>query len=445
MNLHNLDPVVSATLMKKICWRLTPLMVIMYLVSSLDRANIGYAALAMNKDMGMTVADFGMAASIFYLGFILFQTPSNLALQRFGARRWIATILLAWGVTATMTSIASDKYWLYVVRFFLGIFEAGLLPGMVLYLALWLPSRNRVWILAMLTAAMPMSAVVGAPVSTALMEHASLFGLSGWRSMLFLEGLPAILLSCFVYYYLPDSPRTAKWISSAEHAELQTALDVEASRRDPGASYGTMWSAMLNARVWALGFSYFGINAGIVILLYFLPQVIKTFEITFGVKYSIFQVGMIAAIPFGIAVCTMLTWGRFVSRRGIAAWHVACPLAVCAGAIGGALLMPNPILVLAAFAVAASACFSAMAPFWQLPIRFLSGKTAAAGVGMISSLGVSSGCVLPYIIGWTKDTTGSFSPAFLGIAAVMLAASLVVLALERSVRQVKLTTLSGQV
>lgn len=431
--------------MRKIGWRLTPLMVLMYLVSSLDRANIGYAALTMNKDMGMTVADFGMAASIFYLGFILFQTPSNLALQRFGARRWIAVILLAWGAMATLTCIAPNKYWLYVVRFFLGIFEAGLLPGMVLYLTLWLPSRNRVWILAMLTAAMPLSAVVGAPISTALMGHVSIFGLSGWRSMLFLEGLPAILLGCFVYYYLPNSPQVAIWISDAERAELQGALDVERSRSDSGGSCATILSAMTNARVWTLGFAYFGINAGIVVLLYFLPQVIKSFEATFGVKYSILQVGMISAVPFGIAVCCMLTWGRFVSRRGIAAWHVACPLALCALALGCALSLPSPVLVLAAFAVAASACFSAMAPFWQLPIRFLSGKAAAAGVGMISSLGVSSGCVLPYAIGWTKDTTGSFAPAFLGIAAVMLASSVVVMALERNVRQTQLATLRSQV
>jgi MFS transporter, ACS family, tartrate transporter len=430
MNLQDVNPTISARLMRKICWRLVPLMVVMYLISSLDRANIGYAALMMNKDLGMTTADFGIAAGLFYLGYILFQTPSNLALHRIGARVWIALILVAWGGMSSLTCIVPDAHWLYVARFFLGIFEAGLFPGMVLYLTLWLPSRNRVWVMSMFVTAMPLAAVVGAPISTALMSHISILGLNGWRTMLLLEGLPAVLMGIFVFFYLPGSPHEADWMAASELRELEDALDIERRRNNLGTSDLSIRNAMTSPRVWMLGVVYFGINAGIVILLYFLPQVIKTFEVTYGVKYSVFDVGMISAVPFGFAVVCMLLWGRFVTRRSIAAWHVACPLAICAVSIGIALSLPSPIQVMIAFAIAAATCFSTMSPFWQLPSRFLSGKAAAAGIGMISSLGVASGCVLPYVIGWVKDKSGSFAPAFLGISGIMLFAAITVLALE---------------
>jgi MFS transporter, ACS family, tartrate transporter len=431
MNNEGVDPTVSVRLMRKVCWRLVPLMVLMYLISSLDRANIGYAALEMNKDLGMSTADFGVAAGLFYLGYILFQAPSNLVLHRIGARVWIAIILLAWGAMSSITCIVPNAHWLYITRFLLGIFEAGLFPGMVLYLTFWLPSRNRVWVMSMFVMAMPLAAVIGAPISTALMSHTTLIGLSGWRTMLLLEGLPAVLLGIFVFFYLPESPNRAGWLNKQESLELEYAINIETNKIANAQFNVGVWETMKNAYIWALGAVYFGINTGIVILLYFLPQVIKTFEKAFGVKYTVFDVGMIAAIPFGFSIICMLLWGRYISRRNVAAWHVAVPLAICAISIGIALSLPSPIQVMAAFSIAAASCFSTMSPFWQLPSRFLSGKAAAAGIGMISSLGVSSGCILPYVIGWAKDKTGSFAPAFLVMAGIILVASITVIMLER--------------
>ncbi|RQV69633.1 MFS transporter [Burkholderia cenocepacia] len=422
-------PVVSAALMKKVCWRLVPLMVLMYLANSLDRANIGYAALTMNKDLGITTAEFGIAASLFYLGYIACQIPSNLILHRIGARLWIATILLFWGAASSLTSLVPNTEWLYIARFMLGVFEAGLFPGMILYLTFWLPSRNRVWLMSMFVTAMPLAAVIGAPISTSIMSHTSVFGLSGWRTMLLLEGLPAVLLGIFVYFYLPATPRQSTWLNESELGELEEAIAQE--KGDAGQhSEATVISAVKNGRVWALGVVYFGINAGILVLLFFLPQVIKTFEASFGVKYSVVDVGIITAVPFGFAVICMLLWARYLSRRGVAGWHIGIPLAVGALAIGTALLMPSPVLVMAAFAVTAAACFSSMAPFWQLPSRFLSGKAVAAGIGLISMLGIASGFTLPYAIGWIKDRTGSFEPAFTAIGVIMFVGAITAVALD---------------
>jgi MFS family permease len=426
------EPVLQGATLKKIIWRLVPLMVLMYFVSSLDRANIGYAALTMNADLGLTVAQFGFATSIFYLGYILFETPANVILHKIGARRWISTILLAWGVMSSLTSIVPDKDWLYVTRFFLGVAESGLFPGMVLYLTLWLPARNRVWVMSMFITAMPLAAVIGAPISTALMTHTSVFGLEGWRSMLFLEGLPAIVLAFVVFRLLPDSPATATWMNAEDVTAVENVLNVEAQSRDQSIAHSSVRAALKSWRVWALGFVYFAINTAIVILLYFLPLVIKSFEQAFQAHYTVFEIGKLTAIPFGFATVCMLLWARYTGRSGIAAWHIALPLVLCSVSIGVAMSLPSPVHIMSAFAIACAACFSSMAPFWQLPSRLLSGKAAAAGIGLIAALGASAGFVLPYLIGWVKDRTGSFELAFLSIGVVMLLGAFVVMLLEKT-------------
>ncbi|WP_336331485.1 MFS transporter [Pseudomonas putida] len=425
------EPVLQGPVFKKIAWRLVPLMMLMYFVSSLDRANIGYAALTMNADLGLTVAQFGFATSIFYLGYILFETPANIILHKIGARLWISIILLAWGAMSSLTAFVPDKDWLYVTRFFLGVAESGLFPGMVLYLTLWLPSRNRVWVMSLFITAMPLAAVIGAPISTALMTHTGIFGLEGWRSMLFLEGLPAIALAFVVFRLLPDTPAKAGWMNASDVAAVQSVLKAESACRDQSIPEGSIRAALSSWRVWALGFVYFAINTAIVILLYFLPLVIKSFEQAFQTHYTVFEIGKITAIPFGFAVVCMLLWARFTGRAGIVAWHIALPLVICAVAIGMAMSLPSPLQIMSAFAVGCAACFSSMAPFWQLPSRLLSGKAAAAGIGLIAALGASSGFVLPYIIGWVKDKTGSFEPAFMGVGVIMLAGAITVLLLEK--------------
>jgi MFS family permease len=427
-----LEPVLEGPVLNKIIWRLVPLMVLMYFVSSLDRANIGYAALTMNADLGLTLAQFGFATSIFYLGYILFETPANIILHKVGAKLWISIILFVWGLISSLTAISPNKEWLYITRFFLGIAESGLFPGMVLYLTLWLPSRNRVWVMSMFITAMPLAAVIGAPISTALMTHTSVFGLEGWRSMFFLEGLPAIILAFVVFHYLPDSPKKAKWMNSKDVVAVNEILRIESEGRDQSIPEGSVKSALTSWRVWGLGFVYFSINTAIVILIYFLPLVIKSFEQAFDTQYTVFEIGKITAIPFSFAVVCMLLWARFTGKKGISAWHIALPLLVCAISIGISMSLLSPIQIMIAFAIGCAACFSSIAPFWQLPSRLLSGKAAAAGIGLIAALGASAGFFLPYLIGWIKDQTGSFEPAFLSIGVIMLAGAAMVMVLEKT-------------
>ena len=214
MDLGPRKPAISDRLMKRIAWRLAPLMIVMYIANQLDRANIGYAALTMNAELHMTTAQYGFAASLFFLGYILFEVPSNLCMHRFGARLWMTRILLSWGLLSSLTSFVPDSRWLYIARFFLGAFEAGLFPGMVYYLTLWMPARNRVWMMSLFVTAIPLTGVLGAPVSTWLMAHATVFGITGWRAMLLLEGVPAIILAGIVYFWLTDDPSRCRWLSA---------------------------------------------------------------------------------------------------------------------------------------------------------------------------------------------------------------------------------------
>ncbi|WP_059411652.1 MFS transporter [Cupriavidus basilensis] len=416
---------------RKIAWRLAPLMILMYMANQLDRANIGYAALTMNHELGMTAAQFGLAASLFFLGYVLFEVPSNLCMYRFGARLWMTRIMLTWGVASSLTSLVPNAQWLYVARFCLGVFEAGLFPGMVYYLTLWLPTRDRVWMMSLFVTAIPLTGVLGAPVSTWLMENVTVFGLSGWRAMIFLEGLPSVILGIVVYFYLPDSPAKARWFSASEQSTIAAVLAQEQASASKRAGHG-LACVIANGRVWALGVVYFGINAGIVSLLYFLPQVVASFEKTLGVKYTIPQIGMITAIPFAFAVASMLVWGRIVKRHRITSLHIAGPLLVCAAALTVAMWMRSPYGTIAAFAVGTAACFCTMTTFWQLPSRFLAERAAAAGIALITSLGVCAGFVLPYFIGWSKDVSGHFAIAFYGVSALMLVSACVVVALESS-------------
>jgi sugar phosphate permease len=438
-----LKPAISDHLMKRIAWRLAPLMIAIYVANQLDRANVGYAALTMNADLHMSTAQYGLATSLFFLGYILFEVPSNLCMHRFGARLWIMRILVSWGLLSSLTSFIPSAHWLYVARFVLGAFEAGLFPGMVYYLTLWMPARNRVWVMSLFVTAIPITGMLGAPVSTWLMTHAHLFGMSGWRSMILLEGGPAIVLGIVVWFFMPDGPARAAWLSAPEKSEIEAALAVERAEAAAATSPASAWKALANAKVWALGLVYFGTNAGVIGLLYFLPQVVKSFEAHFGVTYSLVQIGMITAIPFLVALLSMLVWGRVVSRHAVGAWHVAGPLLVSAAALSVSLLLHSPYQSIVALSIGTSACFCSIITFWQLPSRILTDRAAAAGIGLITSIGVSSGFLLPYFIGWIKDVTGTFALAFIGIAIAMVLASIIVLVLESRPRALAAFELAG--
>jgi len=415
-------------LMKRIVWRLAPLMVLMYVANQLDRANVGYAALTMNAELGMSAAQYGLSASLFFLGYILCEVPSNLCMHRFGARRWMTRILVSWGLLSSLTSFVPNAQWLYVARFTLGMFEAGLYPGMVYYLTLWMPARNRVWMMSLFTMSIPLTGMVGAPVSTWIMEHANVFGVTGWRAMILLEGIPAILLGVVTWFYLPDNPDAWRGLSDKERQTIRTALAGEEQAASAAVQPGSARGALTNPKVWGLGLVYFGINSGIIGLLYFLPQVVKTFK--GSAQYSLTQIGLITSAPFAVALVSVIVWGRIVSNKRIHARDVAGPMLLSAIALASALYLSSPLAIIAVLAVGTSACFCSISTFWQLPRNILTDRAAAAGIALITSIGVSSGFLMPYFIGWVRDTTGTFQLAFLGIAVAMAVGAALAIALD---------------
>ncbi|MFF7710542.1 MFS transporter [Pseudomonas sp. NPDC007930] len=423
------SPGLRPELARKIIWRLAPLLVLMYMFNQLDRANVGYASLTMNQDIGITLAQYGLGTSLFFLGYILFEIPSNLCLHRFGARVWMARIMITWGLISAASCLISNASWLYTARFALGVAEAGFFPGVVYFLTLWLPTRDRVWLMSLFIMAIPLTGMLGAPVSTWLMQEASLFGMSGWRSMLLLEALPATLMGVAVLFWLPDSPQRCGWLSAAERNEIEQALAADARRlHNPMETSASR--VLRNPRVWALGLVYFGINATIISLLYFLPQVVKGFEATFNVKYSVFQVGQLTAIPFTAAIIAMALYGQYVRKRNFSVAFVAAPMIISAVALASALYLNTPVQTLIAFSVGATGCFCSISTFWQLPPRLLADRAAAAGIALITSIGVASGLFVGWFIGAVKDATGSFNLAMLVIAGFMTLSAILVLYLE---------------
>lgn len=435
-------PIASAglrpELARKITWRLAPLLMLMYVINQLDRANVGYASLTMNQEIGITMAQYGLGTSLFFLGYILFEIPSNLALHRFGARLWMMRIMVTWGLISAASCLIQDATWLYIARFALGVAEAGFFPGVVYLLTLWLPTRDRVWLMSLFVMAIPVTGMLGAPISTFIMQEVSLFGMSGWRSMILLEALPAIIMGVVVYLLLPDSPEQSRWLSAAEKDEVRLALQRE--RADlPASNSASVGQVLRKPIIWALGLVYFGINATIISLLYFLPQVVKGFEASFNVKYSIFEVGQITAIPFTASIIAMAFYGRFVRKRPFSVLFVSAPMIISALALASALYMSSPIQTMVAFSIGATGCFCSISTFWQLPSRLLSDRGAAAGIALITSIGVASGMFVGWFIGAVKDATGSYNLAMLVVAGFMTVSAILVLCMEAQ-RKVNLAT-----
>jgi ACS family tartrate transporter-like MFS transporter len=423
----------SPTIARKVIWRLAPLLILLYVVNQMDRANVGYAALTMNRELGLSASQFGLAAGLFYAGYILVAVPSNLMLARFGARIWMTRILVTWGIIASLTAFVDSARMLYIVRFLLGIAESGFFPGMVLYVTFWLPRQERVWLMSLLFLSIPLSNMLGAPLSTFVMEHVRIFGWSGWRTMFFLEGLPAIALGVVTAIVMKNRPEEAAWLTAPERDELSRALAVErseAQRHSPKGVWRTLW----DRRVLTFGLVFFGINSGVVALSFFLPQIIAGFSQMFEVKYSVTQIGLITAIPFAVSAVTIVSWGQYARRTTVSAWHVAIPAAIGGLSFAAALYLSSPYEVMIAFTLGAVGIYTPHASFWQLPPRYLSGEAAAAGFGLINTIGTLAGFLGPYATGWLRDATGSYKAPMLLVAALMCISAVVVVLIERSAR-----------
>lgn len=415
--------------------RLIPLLALAYLLNYIDRVNVGFASLTMNADLGLSAAAYGLGAGLFFVGYFFFEVPSNVILHRVGARIWIARIMVTWGVVASSTAFIQGEIGFYVVRVLLGIAEAGFFPGIILYLTYWFPRVERARIVALFFLAVPLSSVVGGPLSTWLISvgDGALGFDAGWRFMFFVEGIPAVLLGVAVLWLLPDRPTRARWLPTDQAVALEeriAAEDAAAAGQDRGVA-----AALRDGRVVALSVVYFGIVFGLYVLAFFLPQIVAGFEQQFGADYSLVEVGLITAVPYAIASVTMVLWARRSDRSGERPLHVAVPAVVGAVAIAGALYMDSPLLVMACVTVCAIGVFAAIPPFWSLPNAFLTGSGAAAGIGLINSFGNLSGFVGPFVAGWLKDLTGDSRAGMWVVAVMMLMSAAIAIGFRRTAQR----------
>jgi len=426
---------VEKSAIRKVSLRLVPFVALMFFINFLDRTAISFAGPnGMTKDLALTAAQFGFAAGVFFIGYVLLEIPSNLALHKYGARRWLARIMVTWGIVALLFTWVSNVEGLYVLRFLLGVAEAGFFPGAILFLSMWVPARHRSHILALFYLAQPLTIVIGAPVAALLIEAHGLFGLEGWRVMFAGVAIPAIVVGVIAWFYLADKPADAKWLNEAERNWLTAALASENKIKRITAQ-SNVTSALTNSRVWLLSLVYFGLIYGLYALAFFLPTIIGGFEAQFGSKFNVFQKGLITAIPYLPAAVALYLWSRDATHRGVRSWHVGMPALLGAVSIPMALYMNTPAATVAAITVTACAIFSALPTFWSIPARFLSGAAAAAGIALINTVGNAAGFIAPFVTGAIKDATGSYQAPMFVVGALMLTSAVVIFAIGAGVRQ----------
>jgi ACS family tartrate transporter-like MFS transporter len=399
---------------RKIAWRLMPFLCFVYFIAYLDRVNVGFAALTMNADLGLTATQFGFGAGIFFISYFLFEVPSNFALKRFGARVWIARIMVTWGIISVAMAFVTGPNSFLALRFLLGVAEAGFFPGIVLYLTFWFPNSVRAAILGIFIIANPASTVIGAPLSTWLLGT-SIFGLTGWQTMFIVEGLPAVLLGFVTLYVLCDSPAKATWLTPREKEVLAVAI-----ARDEAASTHTSWRAGLMSRdVWRFALLYAALMMGVYGFGFWAPQIIKSFG---GLSNQ--QVGVALVIPYAFAIVAMLLWPRHSDRKCERTWHFVIPtLVATVGFLYGGFA-DNVYGAIAGFTLGAVGIFASLPLFWTLPTALLTGSAAAGGIALINSVGNLSGYFGPFLVGWLKDSTQGYLAGLLVIAASMAFAGL---------------------
>lgn len=387
---------------RKVFWRIVPYCFVLYVISYLDRANIGYAALQMNKELALTSEAFGFAAGIFFIGYFLFEVPSNVALNKYGARIWISRILITWGIVATATAFVQSATQLYVLRFLLGVAEAGFFPGIIIYLTYWFRAKEQATTVALFTAAIPVSYLLGAPLSTWIMDHVSGLGLSGWRWMLLLEGGPAVIAGIANYFIMTDRPEQARWLTAEERDWLTGELRKDHAAR-PNVEHLGVIAAITNPKVLFLSVVYFIYQVGNLGIGLWMPQIIK------GMSGSLtnFEVGLVAMLPYAFATIVMVLWSRNSDRTGERQKHSALPLLLGAVALALTGLFVQPAVAMTLISLALAGIYAFKSPFWSLPGLFLSRSTAAVSIAAINSIGNLGGFAGPYAIGAIKDWTGS--------------------------------------
>jgi ACS family tartrate transporter-like MFS transporter len=402
-----------------ISWRLIPFLVLAYFFSYLDRVNLGFAALTMNAELKFTPLIFAWGAGIFFIGYFIFEVPSNLALEKFGASRWIARIMVTWGIISALMATVSGETSFYVLRFLLGVAEAGFFPGIILYLTYWYPAEYRARFLAAFAIAVPVSTVIGAPISGLMLGLDGTMGLKGWQWLFIIEGVPSVLLGIVTWFYLTDTPEKANWLTSEQKAWLAARLQAETATKQ-AASHMTLGQALSSPKVITLSLIYFGFVGALYGMQFWLPQIVKAFGLSNA------QTGFVTAIPYLFGTIAMILWARHsdATRERIA--HVGGPLLLTAVALGVSSFITDPTTTMIVLTIAAIGVFCTFAVFWTLPTAWLSGTAAAGAIALINSIGNLAGFGGPYLIGWVKEATGSTSIGLLVLSLLPLVAGLLV-------------------
>jgi MFS family permease len=419
------EEAVAASAVRRIARRIIPYLMLCYLVSYIDRVNVGFAAFQMNADLGLSPSQFGIAGGIFFVAYFLFEIPSNLALEFFGARRWIARIMITWGLIGTAMAFATGATSLYALRFLMGAAEAGFFPGIILYLTYWLPRAYRARMVSLFMLAIPLSSIVGSPLSGALLALDGALGLRGWQILFIVESVPAVLLGLATLWLLPERPDAAMWLPEAERTWLTSRLAEEARVARPVGKL-TPFQLLANRYVLALALAVGAGAATSTALSIWQPQILKSFGIS-GTK-----VGFLNAVPFAVACVAMVLWGRRSDRSGERVWHTVLPLGLAACAFASTLVIGSLPLLVLALSLALAGTYALKGPVWALSTEWLSHGSAAAGIAAINALGNLWGSVMIWAIGHIKDATGSFALALLPLVALNAAGALAILWIGRN-------------
>ena len=410
--------------MRQVAWRILPFLMACYFVSFVDRVNVGFAALQMVKDLHMSPKVFGFGGGIFFVSYFLFEVPSNLLLEKLGARLWIARIMVTWGFLAVGTAFVVGPRSFYAMRLLLGAAEAGFFPGVILYLTYWFPREYRARIIGMFTVAIPVSSFLGSPISAALLGVDGWLGLRGWQWMFVMEGAPAILLGLFCLFVLSDKPSHALWLGSDQKNWLDGRLQEESAQGKRVGKIG-LWSVLWNKYVLVLSITLAGSTAVSSGLQIWVPQIIKSYGLTN------MQTGLLNSIPFALASVLMVWWGRRSDRTGERIWHTALPLFVTALSLASALAFNSLPAIILILCLAVIGIYAGKGPVWALSADWLSAGTAAAGLAQMNAISNLAGFGTTYVVGYVKQATGSYPLAILPLAALSGAGALAVLLISR--------------
>jgi MFS family permease len=434
-----IEPAESArrSALRKVNTRLMPFIFLLYLANYVDRTALGIAAPnGMNADLQMTATLFGLASGVFFIGYILLEVPSVMAAQKSGARIWIARIAVSWGVVASLTAFVPSYEWLIAARFVLGVAEAGFAPTVLLYLTIWFSNRERPKAFAIYLLGIPISSVIAGPLASWLINAGDgVFGLSGWRFMTLMTGLPAIVLGIAALFYLTDRPSQATWLTEAEKEALIQDLDDNTPAEARG-HHGGVLSSLRSGRVWIMGIAYLGVVYSLYTIGFFLPSVVKGFAERFGTDFSVVENGFIVAIPYVFAAIALVLWPRHASKSGDIGWHVLISSIVGALGIIIAAFGGNPWIVMVGVTLCAVGVISAMPLVYSLPARILSSLAVGAGLALVNTVGNVGGFAGPFVTGWLRDLFGNNQVPFIVVALLLLTSGVISVLVQTRTRSI---------